>query len=98
MASSRDKLGCTPPPTSQFPSALEISRALGNVSVHCQEEGCIGKYIPLQITQEQSGGPWGAKSHLGKALRSEEDVFHNASPTEAVYGHSLIEKSRKYCP
>ena len=41
-------------------------------SIHCREEGCIGKYIPR--------GP-------RDFPRAEGDVFPNASRLEAVYGH-----------
>ena len=44
------------------------------VSVHCREEGCIGKYIPR--------GP-------REISRAEGGVFPNASRLEAVYVHSL---------
>ena len=58
----------------------------GIVSVHCLEEGCIGKYIP----RGPRDFPRGAKSPPEGNLEGGGDGFPNTSRVLVEHGHSLI--------
>ena len=66
------------------------------VSVHCREEGCIGKYIPRgprDFPRAWILHPEAREISRGRSpreiSRAEGGVFPNASRLEAVYVHSL---------